>query len=239
MTSMSTQYGQAQVIQNPLIIALDVDSKEKALQLATDLSPYAGAFKLGPRLIHRYGEEFVKKIASYAPVFVDCKFFDIPSTMESSVQAAFDAGASLVTIHALSGNEAMKKISILEQKLNQLRPFKILCVTILTSWDQQSLPPVMKEEKISQHVVSLAKLASESGLSGLVCSAEELDLLKGKGHFIVVPGIRIDSLGDDQKRVMTPELAMKNGASALVVGRPIIAAANPKLAAEEFLKRIK
>jgi len=233
---MRIQYDQ--VIKNPLIIALDVDLKEKALQLATDLSPYAGAFKLGPRLIHRYGEEIVKKIASYAPVFVDCKFFDIPSTMESSVQAAFDSGASLVTIHALSGAEAMKKISILEQKLNQLRPFKVLCVTILTSWDQQSLPPIIKEEEISRHVVSLADLARKSGLSGLVCSAEELDLLKDKGHFIVVPGIRIDSLGDDQKRIMPPELAMKKGASALVVGRPIITAANPKLAAEEFLKRI-
>ena len=227
------------VIRNPLIIALDVDTDQAALKLVTDLSPYAGAFKLGPRLIHRYGDVLTKKITTFAPVFVDCKFFDIPSTMEAAVQASFDAGASLVTIHALSGQEAMTRLSALEKKLNQIRPFQILCVTILTSWDQSSMPSVMKVQPIAQHVTELATLARSCGLRGLVCSAEELTLLQGKGHKIVVPGIRIEKVKDDQKRVMTPEKAIELGASALVVGRPILEASDPKRTAQEFLNRMK
>jgi orotidine-5'-phosphate decarboxylase len=222
-------------LKNPLIIALDVDSDVEALRLAEDLQEIAGGFKIGPRLIHRYGQSLNLKIAERAPLFVDCKFFDITSTMEAAVQAAFDSGASLVTVHAMAGSEALQKLATLEKKLSSQRPFRILCVTILTSWSEQSVPPVFVRQPIAKHVEQLANLVQNAGLTGVVCSPEELPLLKGKDLYLVTPGIRFDT-GDkgDQKRTMTPFAAMQAGASALVVGRPIIQAADPKAAALEI-----
>lgn len=224
---------------NPLCVALDVDDAEKALRLVDELKDFVGGFKVGPRLVYRYGADFVKKISTQAPVFVDCKFFDIPSTMEAAVQAAFEAGASLVTVHALAGFEALSRLAKLEAKLNQDRPFRILSVTILTSWSQGSLPPSLKEQDISQHVLELAGLVEQAGLKGLVCSAEELPLLKDKGLYKVTPGIRftLDDRGD-QKRVMSPADAMKGGSSLLVVGRPILESKSPREAASDFLTAI-
>ncbi|MGZ3744665.1 MAG: orotidine-5'-phosphate decarboxylase, partial [Pseudobdellovibrionaceae bacterium] len=214
---------------NPLIVALDVDDPGQALKLADNLADVVGGFKVGPRLCLRYGQEFVKEIAARGPVFVDNKHFDIPSTMEAAVRASFEAGASLVTVHALSGYEALSKMAALEKELNQRRSFKILAVTILTSWDQNSLPVNLKQYPISQHVVELADLVLSAGMTGLVCSPHELDLLQNKGLYLVTPGIRsnMDALGD-QKRVMGPYEAIKAGASALVVGRPIIEAKKPR-----------
>jgi len=217
------------------MIALDVDSDEQALSLAEDLVDFAGGYKLGPRLIHRYGPELVQKIAKIAPVFVDCKFFDIPSTMESAVQAAFESGASLVTVHALSGKEALARLSDLEQKLNKIRPFRILCVTILTSWNEHSFPANFKQQTVEEHVKSLVDLVQDSGLTGVVCSPEELEFFTGKNLYLVTPGIRLDqNAKDDQKRTKTPFQAMKAGASVLVVGRPIIGAKDPRQAAMEI-----
>lgn len=226
----------SQPMRNPIITALDVDSREQALKLADDLADVVGGFKLGPRLCLRYGQELVKEIADRGPVFVDNKHFDIPSTMEAAVQASFEAGASLVTVHALSGHESLGKMAALEKVLSQKRPFKILAVTILTSWDENSLPGNLKQQPISQHVTELADLVISSGMTGLVCSPHELDLLQNKGLYLVTPGIRfsMDSPGD-QKRVMDPFEAIKSGASALVVGRPIIEAKNPRETATDYV----
>lgn len=223
---------------NPLCIALDVDSREEAVLLARQLSDVAGGFKLGPRLIQRYGETIVQEIAGLAPVFVDCKYFDIPSTMEAAVRASFEAGASVVTVHALAGQEALQKMAELETELNKKRPFRILAVTILTSWSEQSLPSVMNKKPIADHVLALAQLVKESGLKSVVCSAEEIDSLKGLGLFLLTPGIRLATDGkDDQKRTMSPQEALSKGSSALVVGRPIIAAKDPAAAALQFLPK--
>ncbi len=222
-------------LKNPLVIALDVDSDTQALKLAVDLADFAGGYKLGPRLIHRYGPEFVAKIAEIAPLFVDCKFFDIPSTMESAVQASFDCGASLVTVHAMAGREALTRLAELEKKLNEQRPFRILAVTILTSWNEKSFPANFKSLPVAEHVQNLVELVQSSGLSGVVCSPEELDFLQGKDLYLVAPGIRPESVSkDDQQRTRTPFEAMKAGASALVIGRPIIAATDPMKAALEI-----
>ena len=223
---------------NPLCIALDVDSREEAVLLARQLADVAGGFKLGPRLIQRYGETIVQEIAGLAPVFVDCKYFDIPSTMEAAVIASFEAGASVVTVHALAGKEALQKMAELETKLNKQRPFRILAVTILTSWSEQSLPPVMNKKPIGEHVLALAQLVKESGLKSVVCSAEEIETLKSLELFLLTPGIRLptDDKGD-QKRTMSPQEALQKGSSALVVGRPIIAALDPLAAAMMFLPK--
>lgn len=222
-------------MKSPLVVALDVDTRERALKLADDLHDLVGGFKLGPRLCLRYGMDLVKEISERGPVFMDNKHFDIPSTMEAAVRASFDAGASLVTVHALSGTEALKKMGEVEKELNLKRPFRILAVTVLTSWDQQSLPTNMKTQPISDHVVEMAKAVHASGVSGLVCSAAELKLLKDIPLYKVTPGIRFElEATQDQKRVMTPQDALKAGASILVVGRPIVEAKVPREAAMDY-----
>lgn len=226
-------------MRNPIILALDVDTRDQALKIADDLSDLVGGFKLGPRLCLRYGMEFVKEIGHRGPLFLDNKHFDIPSTMEAAVRASFDAGASLVTVHALSGQEALKKMAELENELSQERPFRILAVTILTSWEQNSLPSVLKAQPISAHVRELTDLVQESGLTSVVCSPHELDLLQNRGLYLVTPGIRTSmQAAGDQKRIMGPKEALQHGASALVVGRPILEAKNMKQAATEFVMAV-
>lgn len=224
---------------NPLCVALDVDSRDEAMSLVSETQDIVGGYKLGPRLIHRYGQSLVQEIARKAPVFVDCKFFDIPSTMISAVRAVYEAGASVVTVHALAGREALGELAKLENELRQQREFRVLAVTILTSWGPGSFPPNFKTQTVEQHVVDLAELVKLSGLNGIVCSPNELDLLANMGLFLLTPGIRLpeDDKGD-QKRVLGPFEAIKKGANALVIGRPIVAAKNPRKAANEFLSEI-
>lgn len=221
---------------NPLIVALDVDGRDEALRMADSLANVAGGFKLGPRLCLRYGRAFVGEIAERAPVFMDNKHFDIPSTMEAAVRASFDSGASVVTVHALAGAEALQKMAVLEAQLNTIRPFRVLAVTILTSWDESSLPPVMTKQPVGKHVVELADLCAGAGVKSLVCSPHELQVLGPKNLFLVTPGIRFEKVsGEDQKRVMTAREALKLGASALVVGRPIVQAKDPAAAARDIV----
>lgn len=230
-------------LKNPLIVALDVDDLKMALNLADRLAEVAGGFKVGPRLCLRYGHEIIRELAERAPVFVDNKHYDIPSTMISAVRATFEAGASLVTVHAQSGLPALIELAKLEAELNHQRPFRVLCVTILTSFEKSTLPPIYKDQEIQSHVLDLARLVKQSQLSGVVCSAQELSALQAefkKGElYLVTPGIRFDQDDiQDQKRTMTPKEAIKQGASALVVGRPIIEAKNPLEAATNYLTAI-
>ncbi len=222
---------------NPLVVALDVDSSEQALKLVDELGDIVGGFKIGPRLCLREGMGLAQKISAQAPVFLDNKHFDIPSTMEAAIKASFDCGASAVTVHALAGLEALKKMADLEKELNTKRDFRILAVTILTSW--KSLPPSMKALDIAEHVKIMITQIQESGLRSLVCSAEELALAKGSGLFCLTPGIRFpEDSKDDQSRVSDPRSALAQGSSALVVGRPIIQAQNPRIAALKFLESL-
>ena len=221
---------------NPLIVALDVDTEIQALKLAEELTDVAGGFKLGPRLLLRYGPSLISQVAQFAPVFVDHKFFDIPSTMEASIRSVFAAGASLATIHAMAGKTALQRMAQVEAELNQIRPFKILAVTVLTSWKSfESESDIFPKAEIKSGVSILGQETKSSGLTGLVCSGEELDLFEDQGLFLVVPGIRRkkDAL-QDQNRFMTPGEAMRSGASAIVVGRPVIAAADPRAEALDF-----
>jgi orotidine-5'-phosphate decarboxylase len=234
-----------QALENPLMLALDVDSAEAALALVEKLHGKLGAIKVGPRLCVRYGAELIGRLAKSAPVFVDNKYLDIPNTMEAAVRATFDAGASFTTVHAWSGAEALKRLASVEAELNKKRPFKILTVTILTSFSQDALPPGLVSEPIENHVLKLAGLALASKLTGLVCSVHELAALRklSPTAFLVAPGIRLSAGGDadsgsDQKRVETPEAAMRIGASAIVVGRPIYAAADPLAATNLVLESL-
>lgn len=229
-------------LENPIMVALDVDSAERCLELARALAGKVGSFKIGPRLSVRYGASLVKSLAETAPVFLDNKYLDIPSTMEGAVRASFDAGATFCTIHTWSGGEAMSKLAKIEKELSARRPFKLLAVTVLTSFSEETLPPTMREFALGRQVSELADLALASGITGLVCSPQELSELRSRHPraFLVSPGVRLptDAIGD-QKRVETPEAAMRAGASAIVVGRPIIEAADPVAAAERILASAK
>jgi orotidine-5'-phosphate decarboxylase len=221
---------------NPLVVALDVDTAAEALRIATLLEGLAGGFKLGPRLCLRYGNSLIQQVAQHGPVFLDNKHFDIPSTMEAAIRASFEAGSSAVTVHALSGREALIKMAELEAQLSKNRPFKIFAVTILTSWSQDSIPINMKSQKLESHVFELAQLAKNCGLSSLVCSVHELAALKSLGLFTLTPGIRFNLGPDaDQKRVATPHQARQAGSSAIVIGRPILESADPALMARQIL----
>ncbi len=158
--------------------------------------------------------------------------------MESAIRASFDAGASLVTVHGLCGKEALQRISQLESKLNKDRPFKILNVTILTSWDQNSLPKNLQNWEIKNHVKEIVSQVKDAGLNGVVCSAHELELLDTKYFFVVTPGLQFNNTNEDQKRTMSPSEAYKKGASGLVVGRSIITAKSPRQVAEDILKSL-
>ena len=229
-------------LKNPIIVALDVDQAQKALDLARSLKDCVGAFKIGPRLLLRSGGGLIKDLANLAPVFVDQKFYDIPSTMQGAVQACFDQGARFVTVHASSGLTALKCLSLLEKQLQQKRSFHILSVSILTSFSDQNLIPNMKSLSLLDHVKILVDLTVESGLSSVVCSPLEVRTIKkAYPHLnIITPGIRLQKTdgADDQHRTMTPLEAIENGASALVIGRPIIHSEDPRQTTLQILKTL-
>lgn len=229
-------------LKSPLFLALDVDTEERALQLVEQTTDYVGGYKLGPRLCVQYGASLIQKISQKAPVFVDNKYYDIPNTMVHAVKATFAAGASFVTVHASAGPEALIQMALLEKELNQKRPFQILAVTILTSFSQNTLPPNQKELSIPEQVQQLVRSVEQSGLSAVVCSAQELVGLKESFPHLdfVTPGIRFkeESKGD-QKRVMGPHEALLAGATALVVGRPICQASDPRDAAKKYFEAVQ
>jgi orotidine-5'-phosphate decarboxylase len=229
-------------LKNPIIVALDVDSVDTCLRLADQLTGRVGAFKIGPRLVVRYGADLVAKLAKSAPVFVDNKYLDIPSTMEGAIRATFEAGATLATIHAWAGREALERLAKVEAELNQKRPFKILNVTVLTSFSEGTLAPGLEAAPIQSHVDRLARLAFDSGLTGIVCSPHEVEAVRAQSQkgFLVTPGVRLstDQAGD-QKRIETPAEAIRKGASALVIGRPIYEAKDPVAATENILSTLQ
>lgn len=227
---------------NPIFVAVDVDDDRAAMDLIKACRAFVGGFKIGPRLALRYGEPFLKEVARHGNMFVDNKYFDIPNTMMSAVRASFDVGASFCTVHAQAGAEALKMLAELEEDLCQTRPFRILAVTVLTSFKAETLPSIVRHIPIAEQTRALAQLAIESGLTGLVCSPEEVESLRQQfpSAFLVTPGVRLSHEDHgDQKRVSDPMTALKRGASALVVGRPIYDATEPALAAKAYYEEIQ
>lgn len=210
-----------------VFLALDLDDAREAQAIAESLSGTGLGFKLGPRLMLREGAALVRTIAKHGPVFIDCKHLDIPSTMEAAVRAAFDSGAQYSTIHAMAGPEALARMGKLETELAKERLFRILTVTVLTSFSSETLPFGLRGQDIGELVEGFAKDAAAGGLKSFVCSPHEATRLKNAipGAFLVTPGIRpAGSAKGDQVRIETPKLAAEAGASALVVGRPILEA---------------
>ena len=230
-------------IKNPIIAALDVPTAEQALKLAEQIAPAVGAFKIGKELFVSAGPDIVKKIrATGAAVFLDLKFHDIPNTVAKAVAAATRLDVQMLTIHTSGGAEMMRAAEESAQKTAAqagLNAPLVLGVTVLTSSDAHTLAETGCEPNPGKQVERLAQLAVKAGLRGLVCSPLEIadlrEILPAEIQ-LVTPGIRTGAeKADDQKRTLSPREAIQAGANWLVIGRPIYAAGNPRLAAEKIL----
>ena len=225
-----------------LLVALDVESADRAMQLVTALRGVAGGFKVGNRLFTSEGPALVRRIVDAGSrVFLDLKYHDIPNTVEQAVEAAVGTGAWMINVHSSGGLAMMQAAARAARdtsaKLNRPAPLMI-GVTVLTSMDQEALRGVGVERPVLDQVIALAKLTQQAGLQGVVASAQETPAIRkacGPDFQIVTPGIRGASAGterNDQSRTMGPAEAVRAGASYIVVGRPIIAAPDPRTAAE-------
>lgn len=233
-------------MRNPIILALDVPSAERGLALARDLAPVLGAIKIGSELFTSGGPEIVRQMRSLGlSVFLDLKFHDIPNTVAKAVASAVELDVQMLTIHTSGGSEMMRAAEKSAQdtaaKLGRPAPL-VLGVTVLTSMDSNAIAEVGYPANVAQQVARLAKLASTSGLRGLVCSpleVVELRRLLPRAIQLVTPGIRpVDSASDDQKRTLTPPEALAAGADWLVIGRPIYSAKEPRRAVEQILESL-
>ena len=214
-----------------LIIALDFATAEQALTFVKDLQPSQCKLKVGFELFVAAGPEFVRHLVQRGfAVFLDLKFHDIPNTVASACKAAAQLGVWMLNVHASGGVTMMQAAKAALADLPN--PPKLIAVTVLTSMDKAQLASTGIQLEPLKQVQYLAKLAQDSGLDGVVCSAQEAALLRvqlGDEFLLVTPGIRPEgSDKGDQSRVMTPRQAKQAGVSYVVVGRPITQAAEPQ-----------
>jgi orotidine-5'-phosphate decarboxylase len=224
-----------------LAVALDLPSEDEALKLVHRLGQTCQWFKVGMELYYAAGNSIVHQLRDRGfDVFLDLKLHDIPNTVAGAVRSATQAGASLLTIHALGGAAMM---SAAAEAASAPGSPRLLAVTVLTSMDANQLAGIGITASPADQVLRLAKLAQTSGIDGMVCSPEEVDLLRketGPDTLLVIPGIRpAGSAIEDQRRIATPAQAIAAGASLLVVGRPITRAHNPAEAARSILQEIE
>ena len=222
-----------------IIVALDVPTKQEALNLVEQMREQISFFKVGLQLYTATGPEIVRELlATGAKVFLDLKFYDIPNTLARAIESAANLGVQMVTIH-LSGATEMIRAAVAARANNM----SILGVTVLTSATSQTLCEIGIAEKIDSQVLRLAKLGVRAGIDGLVASPFEAKLLRaqfGDKIKIVTPGVRPSwSEAGDQKRFMTPRQAIDAGADYLVIGRPITAHSNPREAIAKILEELR
>lgn len=230
-----------------LIIALDVSSRQTALDLVRILKDHVGWFKVGLQLFTSSGPDIVTEILRHdCKVFLDLKLHDIPNTVSHAVSEALQLGAQMLTLHTTGGEQMLRGArDAVEQHraTGSHGTAKLLGVTILTSMDQIQSQRVGFSDPIEDLVLRLAHLADDCDLDGIVCSPWELERLREEGFkklFFVTPGIRPEgSKKDDQSRIMTAGEAILRGARYLVVGRPITQAADPAAAAQALLSEME
>ena len=243
----------AQAAQKPLaakekiIVALDVDSADAALSLVKELSPHVGAFKVGLQLFTAEGPRFVDKLVdSGAKIFLDLKFHDIPNTVAKASIEAARLGVWMFNVHAGGGSEMMRtafqETAEACERESLVRP-RMIAVTVLTSSGQTTLRETGVTAETEAQVLRLAGLTAECGLDGVVASPREINAIRSgierEDFLIVTPGIRpAFATKDDQTRVMTPAEALREGASYIVIGRPVTAAGDRVAAVENIIKEI-
>ncbi|MEK6706956.1 MAG: orotidine-5'-phosphate decarboxylase [Bdellovibrionota bacterium] len=229
-----------------LIVALDMPRPDKAMRFVDVLDDLPVIFKVGFELFLGGGHEVVRELVHRKKrVFLDLKFHDIPNTVARASKLATLMHVEMFSVHLAGGSMMVKAIRDVLSETSSISP-KLLGVTVLTSFDDVRWAEVTKAMtghavETSDSVLGLAEHAVSWGVDGLICSALELPLIRKRlpKVFVVVPGIRLVASGtDDQARVMTPEMARKGGADAIVVGRPIIESNDPRLSTESILKQL-
>lgn len=213
-----------------IIVALDAKSQFDALTIAEQLDPALCRVKVGKELFTHEGPIIVKALQDKGfDVFLDLKFHDIPNTTAQAVCAAADLGVWMVNVHA-SGGRKMMETCVERLKAGNYKT-QLIAVTVLTSMGREDLKDIGLDIEPNEHVKRLAQLTKDSGLDGVVCSAQEAKMLRetiGQDFALVTPGIRPEgSNADDQKRIVTPKQAMLDGSTHLVIGRPITKSENP------------
>jgi orotidine-5'-phosphate decarboxylase len=221
-----------------IIVALDAKSQYDALTIAEQLDPALCRVKVGKELFTHEGPSVVKALHDKGfEVFLDLKFHDIPNTTAQAVCAAADLGVWMVNVHA-SGGRKMMETCVQRLKAGNYST-QLIAVTVLTSMGREDLKDLGLDVEPFEQVKRLAKLTQESGLDGVVCSAQEAKMLRetlGQDFALVTPGIRpVGSNADDQKRIVTPKQAMIDGSTHLVIGRPITQSENPNQTLRDIL----
>jgi orotidine-5'-phosphate decarboxylase len=224
-----------------IIVALDCQQAAPALELVERLEPALCRLKVGKELFTAAGPQLVEQIMRRGfEVFLDLKFHDIPNTVAQACKSAAALGAWMVNVHALGGRRMMEAAR--DAVAQAARPPKLIAVTVLTSMAQEDLAEIGIAATPAEMVLHLARLARDSGLDGVVCSALEAAPLRrecGSAFCLVTPGIRpADAPADDQSRTMAPRAALEAGSSYLVIGRPITRAADPVLALRQILEQM-
>lgn len=223
-----------------LIVALDVQTREEAVAQVKRIGDPVGFYKIGLELFTAEGPDVVKAVKDLGKkVFLDLKFHDIPRTVERAVRSGGKLGVDLMTIHSVGGRAMIRAAADAAAEFGEVRP-RILAVTVLTSLDQTDLADVgIVGRTPAEQVAAMACFATENGADGLVSSPMEVGALSRSlksGTLFVTPGVRpAGSAVGDQKRVATPADAVRDGATHLVVGRPILAAPDPTAAARTIL----
>ena len=221
---------------SPIFVAIDTPDVHRAAALARDLGGMACGLKLGLEFFCANGEQGVIRVAEHElPIFLDLKLHDIPNTVAKAVQALAHLNPAILTVHAAGGKAMMAAAKAAAPPAT-----KVVAVTVLTSLDQDDLASIGVRASPARQVERLTELAREAGIDGIVCSGEEVKAARAAwpDGFFVVPGIRPQGTDlVDQKRVVTPAQAVEDGASILVIGRPITGAADPAARAARDRRR--
>ncbi|MEW5919963.1 MAG: orotidine-5'-phosphate decarboxylase [Bacillota bacterium] len=229
-----------------IIVALDVDSAEKACTLVQQLAPPLCNFKVGFRLFVACGPPIIAALKELgAKIFLDLKFHDIPNTVAEAAEAATRLGVDMFNVHLSGGREmikaAVKGAAVTAEKLGLPRP-RVMGVTVLSSFSAEALQDTGVVRTLDEHVVALTRLGLDCGLDGVIASPREAVLLRqscGEEFLIVTPGVRPAwAAPDDQQRILTPQQALQAGASYLVIGRPIIKHPAPRQAVEKIIAEL-
>ncbi|HKX91422.1 MAG TPA: orotidine-5'-phosphate decarboxylase [Sphingomicrobium sp.] len=217
----------------PVFVALDTPDGDRARNIAQAVRDHAGGLKLGLEFFSAHGPEGVRQIGQLGlPLFLDLKLHDIPNTVEKAVRALAPLRPAVLTVHAAGG-----RVMLEAAKAAAPGETKVVAVTVLTSLDQEDLAAAGMIGSPADQVRRLAALARQSGVDGIVCSGGEVAAARADwpDGFFVVPGVRpADAEAADQKRVVTPRRAIDDGASILVIGRPITAAPDPAAAIRDI-----